>query len=72
MHHAGADLARHVAGLIDVARRDVARKAIGGVVGDRDGLLFAVVGHDRQHRSENLLARDRHVVAHVGEHVGRM
>ena len=32
-----------------------------------DRVLLVVVGDDRQHRPEDLLLRDRHVVAHVGE-----
>ena len=34
----------------------------------RDRLLLGVVGQDGEHRPEDLLARDGHVVGDVGEH----
>ncbi len=42
-------------------------QAIDRVVGDGDRLFVIRVGNDRQHRPEDLLARDGHVIADVGE-----
>ena len=65
---AGADPRRDAARALEVARRHVAGEAVGRVVGDPDRVLLVLVGQDREHRPEDLLARDRHVVAHVREH----
>src|SRR5262249_15977353 len=63
----GADPRRDAARALEVARRDIARESVGGVVCDPDRVLIVLVGQDREHRPEDLLARDRHVVAHVRE-----
>src|SRR5690606_26629733 len=47
-----------------------AREAVGRVVGDRYGFVDRFVREHRQHRPEDLLAGDGHVVGHVGEHGG--
>src|SRR5262245_32119552 len=68
---AGADLPGDLAGALGVAGRDVSREAVQRVVGDLDRLRVALVGQDGEDRPEDLLARDRHVVADVAEH-GRL
>ena len=40
------------------------------VVGQADGVCFVVKRQDAQHRAEDLLLRNRHVVAHIGKHRG--
>lgn len=40
---------------------------VAGAVDDPDGLVLAVVGDDREHRSEDLLLADRAQRVHVGE-----
>src|SRR3546814_3931821 len=47
---------------------DVTGEAEVGVVGDRDRIVDVVVADDHQHRPEDFLARDPHLVADVGEH----
>src|SRR5690625_3930115 len=66
-HPAGADPAGHRAGLVQVGPRNVTGQAILGVVGDLDRFLDVVVAEYAQHRSEDLLTGDRHVVDDVGE-----
>src|SRR5688572_8298614 len=68
LHLASAQLPRHLPRVLDVLRLDVRRQPIDGVVGDLDRLLLAVVWHDRQHRAEDLLARDGHAGHDVAEH----
>src|SRR3569833_27748 len=64
---AGADLATDAAGILDRRTIDIAGKAIGGVVGDarRGGLVLGA--DDGEHRTKDLLARDRHLIGHAGE-----
>src|SRR6266852_2587467 len=68
VHVARADAFRHSARALDVARGDVAREPVGRVVGDANRVLLVLVRDDGKDGAEDLLARDRHVVAHVGEH----
>ena len=44
-----------------------ARQSVVGVVRDRDGLVDRVERDDDQHRAEDLLLGDPHIVGHVGE-----
>src|SRR5215472_10074618 len=44
MHLAGAELRRDAAGVIDVARLDVSRKPVDGVVRHGERLLLALIG----------------------------
>src|SRR5262249_20746333 len=53
---------------LEVAREDIAGEAVERVVGDPHGLGLVLVWKDRQDRSEDLLARDGHVVAYLAEH----
>src|SRR3954467_2276352 len=64
---AGADLPSNLLGPLGIARPHTAGQAVDGVVGDLDGLVLAVVGKDRQHRSEDLLLGDGHIGADLGE-----
>ncbi len=52
-------------------REDRAVEPVHRVVGDGDRLVLGLVGDDGQHRSEDLLLRDRGVRIDVGEH-GRL
>src|SRR3546814_2889303 len=45
-----------------VIRKDAAVEAVFAVVCDSDGIGFAFVRDDGDHRPENLLARDRHAI----------
>ena len=63
----GFDAAHESEGRIDVARPDARGKTIDRVVRDRDRLIDSVERNDGSHRAEDLLARNRHVVAHAGE-----
>src|SRR5690606_32240265 len=47
-----------------------AREAVDGVVRDAHGVLFVLVGDDRQHRSEDFLLRNGHAVPDLAEHRG--
>src|SRR5688572_20415917 len=55
---AGADPRRDAARALEVARRHVAGEAVRRVVGDPDRIVLVVVGQDREHGPEDLLARD--------------
>ena len=68
---AGAQAARDALGALGIARPHAAGQPVDGVVGDAHRVVFVLVGDDRQHRAEDLLLRDGHVGAHVGEH-GRL
>src|SRR4029450_13161838 len=68
MHVAGAQVRGDAQRALRITRRHIARQSVRRIVGDADGLLLTVVGQDAEHRAEDLLARYRHVVAHVGEH----
>ncbi len=46
----------------------VSLQAIARIVGYPDGFFFVTVGDDRQHRPEDFLAGDPHVVAHAEEY----
>src|SRR5262249_52717273 len=67
---AAADPLGDLPGALDVRRRDVARQTIERVVGDLDRLVLVLVVDDGEHRAEDLLAGDGHVVADVGEDRG--
>src|ERR1700691_2118776 len=69
-HLAGTDLARDFERLLVGRGPHAAGQSVGRVVRDCDRLLLGVVGDDRQHGTEDLLLRDRHVGAHVGEDRG--
>ena len=71
-HHAGLQLPRHALAAQAVAGPDRGAEAEPRVVGERDGLVLAVHGHDRQHRAEHLLAHDPHLVRDAREHGGRV
>ena len=68
LDHAGAQLPGDALSARVVAALHVIGQAIAGVVGDFDRLVLALERDDRQHRAENLLTRDAHVVVDVGEH----
>src|SRR6185369_16130849 len=63
----GAERARDAEPARAVARPDVAVEAVVAVVGERDRLRLVVERDRRDDRSEDLLARDRHVVPRVRE-----
>src|SRR5262245_11794801 len=66
-HGTGPDGARHPVRLAHVARPDAGREAVERVVALQDRVVLVLEGDDRDHRAEDLLARDAHVVAHPGE-----
>src|SRR4029453_17032087 len=67
----GAHAPRRGEAALGVGAPGRAREPVVRVVGDPNRLaVVAVVRDQRHHRPEDLLARDLHVVAHVGEHRG--
>src|SRR5258708_39962650 len=70
VHVAGPHLRGDRAGVADVGRLHVRRQPVDRLVGQANDLFLAFVGQDGDDRSEDLLARDRHVVAHAREHGG--
>ena len=66
-HEAGLERGRQAVGARQVARLDVGGEAVLGVVGESDGLVLVVERRHRQHRSEDLLLRQRAGVVDVGE-----
>src|SRR2546426_6395212 len=67
LHRPGAERARHPQRALGVARPHVAVEAVVGIVGERDRLGLVAKRDGADHRAEDLLARDDHVVAHAGE-----
>src|SRR5256885_5934449 len=67
LHRPGAERARHPQRALGVARPHVAVEAVVRVVGERDRLGLVAKRDGADHRTEDLLARDHHVVAHAGE-----
>src|SRR4051794_1089754 len=63
----GAELASDGLGALGIARPHPAGEPVLGVVGDADRVLLVVVGHDRQHRAEDLLLGDRHLGRDLAE-----
>ncbi len=63
----GAKPARHVQRFFRRAGPDAAGKAVNRIVGDPHGVVFGVVGDDREHGPENLFLRDGHAIVDVGE-----
>src|SRR5262249_11191538 len=64
---AGADLAADFARTLDRAGRDIACETVGRVVGNAHRIGLVLGADDGQHRPEDLLLRDRHLVGDVGE-----
>src|SRR5262249_60609249 len=58
---------RELVGVRDVARPYSRGEAVLGVVGARRDLLEVVERHRDEHRAEDLLAGDRHLVVDAGE-----
>jgi len=54
----------------DVAGPHAGRQAVGGAVGDTQGVLLVLEGNDRCDRTEDLLLGDAHLVAHPGKDGG--
>src|SRR5437867_4602735 len=67
LDRAGPHGARDAQPARGVAGPDVAVEPVVGVVGERDRLGLVAEGDRGDHRPEDLLARDRHVVARAGE-----
>ena len=65
---AGLEPRRDVVRLLDVARPDAGGEAVDRVVRARDRLVHVDELDRREHRSEDLLARDRHLGRDVREH----
>src|SRR5256885_12668096 len=67
LHRPGAERARHPQRALGVACPQVAVEAVVRVVGERDRLGLVAKRDGADHRAEDLLARDHHVIAHAGE-----
>src|SRR5262249_16633117 len=67
---AGADLLRDLDAARHIGGPYAAGQPIHRVVGDRDRIVLGVIRDDAQHRPEDLLLRDRHLVVDVSEHCG--
>src|SRR5207248_732660 len=57
-------------GALDVVGLDAGAQAVVGVVGDADRLFLVLDGDGRQHRAEDLVLGDRHLVVDIGEQGG--
>src|SRR5579859_2631169 len=66
--HACADAPGDADAASEVARPDRARKAVGGIVGDAQRLLFAVEGDGADDRPENLVLGHAHSIVDVCQH----
>src|ERR1017187_8354051 len=64
---AGAERFHHAEGFVDVARPDSAGEPVGRVVGDADGVGFAVERNYGRDRAEDLFASDARTVIHIVE-----
>src|SRR3954467_3437916 len=64
---AGADLPAYATRAFNAVRGDVTGQTVRRVVGDLDRFGFVLGAKDREHRPEDFLARDGHVVGDVGE-----
>src|SRR5262245_35668405 len=62
VHHAGAEPSGHAARMVDRAAEDVTGQTVGSVVGDPDGFFLVLVRDHHEHRPEDFLAGDRHLV----------
>src|SRR5207249_141692 len=70
VHLPGADAARDALRARVVPGPHRARQAVHRVVGDAHRVFLVLVGNDGQHRAEDFLAGDGHVVPHSAEHGG--
>src|SRR5947199_1294049 len=66
-HRARAQAPRDLLCLLEVGAPDCGRQAVDRVVGDPHRLLEVGVAQHAEHRPEDLLARDAHVVRDAGE-----
>src|ERR1019366_2267080 len=64
---AGAHAPRHLERPFRVAGNHIAEETIVAVVGNADRILIVFVCNDRQHRAEDLFARDLHVIGDIDE-----
>src|SRR5262249_28279932 len=67
-HRAGTDRAGELVGLADVARPHATAQTEGRGVAALDHFFDVGERDGRDHRPEDLLLGDAHVVAHIGEH----
>src|SRR5665213_3585276 len=67
MHAAGAHPRCHLTGMAEIGRLHIGREAVHRLVRHPDRVGLVAIGQDRQHRAEDFLLRDTHVVAHAGE-----
>lgn len=70
-HRARPNPPRQGQGEIRVEGEDRAVETIRAIVGDRHGLVDAVVGLNNKHGTEDFLPRDAHLVGDIGEN-GRL
>src|SRR5260370_15388726 len=61
----GLQLAGHPLRVIDVGREYTGLQPVASVIGDRDRFGFVAIGDDAQHRPENLLSRNPHLVCDI-------
>src|SRR5271155_1525512 len=66
-HLAGADPCPNAPCMQIVLGPHIGRESIGRIVRDLYRLLLVLVGEYAEHRSEDLFARDGHIVAHIGK-----
>src|ERR1700687_3215569 len=69
-HRAGAQSLGELEGLVDVRGEDRRSESVDRVVGDAQRLLGVLHGDDREHRAEDLLLGDLHLVVDAIEHGG--
>ena len=66
-HATGNNLLRHASRAVHIAAQHHRAQAVVGVVGNGDSLRLVTIGDRAQHRAENLITGDRHLVVHVGK-----
>ena len=69
-HAAGLQPLSYLTRVRHINALDIGLEALGCIVGDADRLLLVVVGDHTQHRAEDFLAGDAHVVVDAGEDGG--
>ncbi len=53
-----------------IGREHIRREAVIGVVGDGDRFVLIAIGENAQHRPEDLLAGDGHLIGDISEQRG--
>ena len=66
-NHASPQFARNPVGLGSVGGLDIGRQTIGRIIGDLDGVFFAVKRDHDNDGAKDFFARDAHIIVHIGK-----